>query len=180
MKTIDMALRDISPDWTGSTPAEQKITTKLIRLQKMPAALFHFSKNQGQLSNYWYWFLLSTLWVNYNGMTELATWRRLFASQRPNRLTSIMKPSELAAFKQLPETVTAFRAHRVGEQDWIAYTLNPERAVEFAHRREVGEVMGYEIPSAALLALFLRRGESEVLLLDRSQAKPVAIYEIPK
>ncbi len=180
MKTIDMALRDISPDWTGSTPIEKAITRKLLLVQGTPRALFHFSKNSGALSDYWYWFLLSTLWVNYNGMTELATWRRLFASQRPNRLTSIMKPSELAAFKQLPEMVTAYRAHRVGEQDWIAYTLNPARAIEFAHRREVGEVMGYTIPSSALLALFLRRGESEVLCLDRSQVQPIAVYEIPK
>jgi len=180
MKTIDMALGDISPDWTGSTPNEVEIAKKLLKYQGTPQAVAYFAKHQNKLGDYWYWFLLSTLWVNYNGFSDIRTWKRLFSSKRPNRHTSIMKPSEVAAFAKLPELVIAWRSHRQGEMDWIAYTLEPEKAMEFASRRGVDEIKGYKIPATALLALFLRRGESEVLLLDRSQAIHVAAITIPK
>lgn len=84
-----------------------------------------------------------------------------------------MKPSELSAWRALPDELSAFRAHRANEDDWIAYTLDPKTAGRFARERGILEVTEYRIRKADALCLFLRRGESEILVLDRTKAEPV-------
>lgn len=159
-------LQNISPDWQGSTRSERRIIQRIMEREGTERAIICFSKHCDRLSHYWYWFTLSTLWVNYSGWSDLNLWKQLFSSQRPNKYTSLMKPDEYAIYQHLPETITAYRAHRSGEVDWIAYTLDPQVAARFAVERGVKEVMEYRIPKAEISALFLRRGEKEIIVLD--------------
>jgi hypothetical protein len=108
--------------------------------------------------------------VNYSGWSDLELWKKLLSSDRLSRKKSIMKPSELTAFKKLPWKVTAYRAHRPNEIDWLSYTLNPVIAARFAREREVENVTTYKISRSAILVLFLRRGEEEIIVLDKERA----------
>lgn len=162
-----MQLQNISPDWQGSTRSERRIIQRIMEREGTAKAIVCFSKHCDRLSNYWYWYTLGTLWVNYSGWSELALWKRLFSSSRPNKQTSLMKPDEYAIYQRLPELIRAYRAHRPGETDWIAYTLDPQIAARFAVERGVSEVTEYVIPRNEVLALFLRRGERELLVLNK-------------
>jgi hypothetical protein len=167
--TLDMLLGDISPDFTGSSPDEIRIGKRLIALQETPRAALYFAKNAHMLGDYSYWFLLGVLWVSYSGFVDLTLWRRLLSSPRRGR-HNLMKPSELAACQQLGRTIQAYRAHREGETDWISYTLDPQIAARFARERGRTTFTQYTIDGHRIVALFLRRREQEVLVLDRDAA----------
>ena len=163
-------LNNISPDWKGSTRFERRFIQRILKHEGTGKAIVVFSRECDRLTDYWYWFLLGTLWVSYSGWSDLALWRRLFSSKRGKRSTSLMKPDEYAIFQSLPPVVTAYRAHRPNEQIWFSYTLNPTIAARFALERGVKEVSAYTIPREEVLALFLRRGEAELLVLDQTKA----------
>lgn len=173
-----MNLQNISPDWRGSTRFERRLLTRLLKHEGTGKAIVYFAKHCSQLSDYWYWYALGTLWVNYSGWSDLDLWKRLFSSTRPNKQTSLMKPDEYALFQQLPQLVRVYRAHRPNEADWIAYTLSPKIAARFAAERGVSEIVEYVIPKNAILALFLRRGELEVLVLDKTKAQRLEAVQV--
>lgn len=168
---------DISPDFKYNRK-DAKIMREIIKFEGKPHAIQRFARDCDGLTDYGYWFLLGTLWVSYTGWSSLKLWRKLFASDRPRRDTSLMKPSELRAFRELPDEVPCFRAHRPGEEDWLSYTLSIERAVMFAQQRGVEQVTRYLVPKREALCLFLRRGEFEVLALEPGVAKRVGVVEI--
>lgn len=172
---------DISPDFRWNR-RDAKFFTKLMAFEGTGEAIVYFSRNAWKLSDYAYWFGLGTLWVSYSGWSDLDLWIKLFSSKRPNRETGLMKPSELEQFSQFPDTLQIFRAHRPEEKRWISYSLFPKKAAEFASRRGASEVKEYAVRKRDALALFLRRGEYEVLILDQTQAVhvrtiPVLTYE---
>ena len=147
------------------------VAQKLIALDGTPEAIIYFASVCDTLNNYDYWYLLSTLWVGYAGSSDLNLWKKLFSSKRKDREKSVMKPSELVKFKQLPWYVTAYRAHRPGETDWIAYTLDVTVAARFARERGVEKVSEYLVKRRDIIGLFLRRGEHEILVLDKSRVQ---------
>ncbi|PEH49583.1 hypothetical protein [Enterococcus faecium] len=130
-----------------------------------------FQEVSSQLSDYAYWFLLSTLWVKESNFAPISTWKKLFAEKRPNRQISLMKPDELAAFKKLPNKLNLYRAHSKDESDWISYTLDLKTAIEFAERKKVDEIVEYKVKKHDCQTLFLRRGETEIICLDKTLAK---------
>jgi hypothetical protein len=177
MKMIPHIKPDISPafEWNRM---DAEIGVKLVKHDNTSSAIKCFRNNRQYLSNYAYWFYLSTLWVQKSSATDLSEWKRLFSSDRPDRQRCIMKPSELEVFHALPDMVTAYRAHRPGETDWIAYTINLDTAIRFAFRRGVKSIAEYEIAKDELLAYFSRRDEYEVLLLDKSKARLKRVLKI--
>ena len=170
--TRDM-LNNISNDWKGSTIVERKIISNLLGLEATPNAIKYFAKHQSKLSDYWYWFSLGTLWISYSGYSDIKLWRQLLSSPRPNRKTSLMKPDEVVEFNKLPETITAYRAHRTRETDWISYTLSSAIARRFAIERTVYEISKYRVQKSDVIALFLRRGEYELITLNRDNQELV-------
>ncbi|TWH49614.1 hypothetical protein [Sporomusa sp. KB1] len=168
---------DVSPIFRWSA-YDSTVAENMIRLEGTPEAIKYFSEVCEKLTNYAYWFFLSTLWVNYSGRSDIELWKRLFSSERGQKLRSIMKPSELAEYDRLPYFITAYRAHRPEETDWIAYTLDLNIACRFAREREVNRISEYSIKKRDVLALFLRRGEKEILVLDKSKTKHIRDIEI--
>lgn len=173
-------LENISSDWQGSTRFERRFIQELLKREGTGRAIVYFSKGCSRLSDYWYWFVLGTLWVNYSGWSDSNLWKRLFSSTRSKKHTSLMKPDECTIFQQLPESFRAYRAHRPGEADWIAYTLDPQIAARFATERGVNEVAEYLIPKSEVLALFLRRREREIIVLDRSKVQKLKTIQVLK
>jgi hypothetical protein len=172
-----MEINDISKRFVWN-PFDALVGAKLIELEGTPEAIRYFVKVCDDLTNYAYWFYLSTLWVSYSGHSDLELWRRLFAAKRPYKQECIMKPSEQRAFNQLPNNVTAFRAHRPGETGWIAYTLSPIIAARFARERGTDTVAEYLIKRKDILGLFTRRDEQEILVLDKTKAWFVREYHV--
>lgn len=162
---------DISPDFVPNAFDAQFIR-HILKHEGTPKAIRRFAADHFGITDYTYWFLLGTLWVSYTGWSDLDLWRRLFRADRPNRDTSLMKPSELRAFRALPDLIPCLRAHREGETDWVSYTLSIERAVMFARQRGVDRLTRYMLTRDKALCLFLRRGEFELLALDPADATP--------
>ena len=160
---------NFQPNATDATVAKG-----LLAYEGTPLAILYFAKHCDALSDYAYWFLLGSLWVSYSGWSDLALWRHLLQSDRPKRTTSLMKPSEWESFKRLPEKITAYRAHRQGETDWISYTLDKTVAERFVQSRDSGHIVEYELRKKDVHALFLRREEQEILMLTPRLAKRVA------
>lgn len=168
-------MKDVSPDFKWNK-YDALVMEKILRYAETPKAIRVFSNEHRGLSDYGYWFALGTLWVSYTGWSDLGLWKRLLASPRPKRETSLMKPSELTVFREFPECFPVYRAHRPGETDWISYTIHPKTAAKFALRRGVSEIQEYEMSKKDALCLFLRRGEFEVLSL--SPAKSVRTIQV--
>lgn len=120
------------------------VARKLIELEETPEAIIYFSKVSENLSDYAYWYFLSTLWVSYTGYSDINLWKQLFSAKRKFKTPSIMKPSEIEEFNKLNSNITAYRVHRNGETDWIAYTLNLDIAKRFAKERNVSRINNME------------------------------------
>jgi hypothetical protein len=163
-------MMDVSPMFRPSE-RDSDIISRVLPLEATPEAITTFAELCDGLSDYAYWYVLGTLWVSYSGWSDLALWRRLLSSGRRCRRLALMKPSELAIFKMMPARIYAYRAHREGETDWISYTLDAEIAGRFAVQRDVNEVVEYRLRREDCIALFLRRGEKEVLMLDPARAE---------
>lgn len=138
----------------------------------------YFKSIANQLSDYAYWFLLSTLWVDNSTIASVSEWKQLFKEKRPSRQISFMKPDELAKFKALPNKLFLYRAHSKNEEDWISYTLDIKTATEFATRKNVNEIVEYKTKKSNCLALLLRREESEIICLDKKMVKKKRIIKI--
>lgn len=177
MMAVAVVNGDISPQFRWN-PKDAAIARELLKYEATPQAVIRFSQLCDALTDYSYWFLLGTLWVGYTGWSDLQLWKRLFSSRRPNRELSLMKPSELAIFRRLPDKLTVYRAHRPGETDWIAYTLDPQIAGRFARERGVDAVSEYTLRRRDVTALFLRRSEAEVLMLNSEWARKRAVIPV--
>lgn len=157
---------------------DAEVAAELLKFEGTGSAVVRFSELADGLSDYAYWFILGTLWVSYSGGSDLDLWKRLFASPRRLRKVSLMKPDEYRAFKALPAKMTVFRAHREGETDWISYSLDPAAAAQFAVQRGAESIRAYRIYKRDVVALFLRRGESEVLVIDSARACQVCDIDV--
>lgn len=172
-----MNFPDVSLDFKYSK-LDADIIQRVTKHGESPRAIRAFNNEHRQLSDYGYWYLLGTLWVSYADQTDLELWRRLFRSPRPNRNTSLMKPSELAEWNYLPDEFFVYRGHNHGETDCIAFSIDKFAAARFAIQRDVKEVWQYLVKKEDVLCLFLRRGESEVILLDNHKkvgTRPILI-----
>lgn len=115
-----------------------------------------------------YWRLLGDAW---NAAEAVAaneeTWRRLFSSDRQNR-EMLMTEAERPFLEALPEEVTIYRGHSHEEgARGLAWTLERDSAVQFAHQFASSTDMGHPpgeprlatgtVPSSSILALFQAR-----------------------
>lgn len=134
--------------------------------------LVYFKANQERASNYFYWFMLGTLWVEFTGHTSMGLWKELFNNSRPDA-DCLMKPHEIVKLNSLPDEVECFRAHRHKEKDWISYTLEESIALKFLVMRPRGVIKKYVVKKGDIRALFLRRGEMEIIVLDKNLVREI-------
>lgn len=157
---------------------DSMIARRIMELEGTPEAIVCFSRVCDKLSDYAYWYFLSTLWVSYSGYSDINLWKKLFSAKRKFKTLSIMKPSELEEYNKLNSNLTAYRVHREGESDWIAYTLNLEVAKRFAKERNASSISQYTVKKKDIEGLFLRRGEDEVILIDKNKARFVQKIDV--
>lgn len=169
-------MSDVSPDF-HYCKKDDRIIKRLLKYSETPQAIVEFEKECKRLSDYAYWFVLGTLWVSYTGFSDLKLWRRLFESDRPQRATGLMKPSELDVLARLPNVLSVYRAHRTDEQDWLAYTIDPKISARFAIERGVSDFIEYRMDKTSALAYFHRRGECELLTLRKDAVQFVRRWD---
>lgn len=162
---------DISPLASKASPDLSLIISGIINAKETSLSLELFIKNKHLFDDYLYWFLLGTLWVNDVDGTTTKQWRELFSSNVPSRHFSLMKPSECLYYDSLPDSFLVFRAKTLNEEDFLALTLSPQIAGEMALRKGVDTVHCYTINKSDVLAVFLRRGEFEILTLSHEKMK---------
>lgn len=170
---------DISPN-ANATIYDFTVGKKLAELDKTPEAINYFAEKADGLTDFSYWFFLSTCWVSYSGFSDLNLWKKLFSADRSKKLKSIMKPSEYEAYERLGWFVTVYRAHREGETDWIAYTMNKDIAFRFAREREVHAIREYKVKKRDITAVFLRREEDEVIIVNKDCVSFVKEHTVPE
>ena len=128
--------------------------------------------------------LLAYMWVHTeqpNNDPNLSKHRllSLFGTADP---TVLMDEDEYLAYQSLPDTVTVYRGVTSLNADNIralSWTLDYEKAEWFAHRfGEDGTVYEAQIDKEHILALFLSRGEAEVIV-DPRQLRDIALAEAP-
>ena len=127
-----------------------------------------------------YWRLLGDAWTAAEAVAaNEETWRRLFSSDRPNR-EMLMTEAERPHFEALPDEVTIYRGHSHEEgARGLAWTLDREGAVRYAHQFATSTDLGHPpgeprlatatVASSAILALFQERQahkESGLVILD--------------
>lgn len=150
---------------------------QLLKYEATPEAIKFFDRVSNRLSDYAYWYGLSTLWVSYTGFSDLNLWKKLFSSNRPNKEISLMKPYELKVLKAIPNKIDVYRAIRQGETDCIAYTTDIDTVLKFAKERNSLEIEHGRVKKKDVLACFLRRGEYEVIVLDKCNVKIKSIFK---
>jgi hypothetical protein len=164
---VDQMNSDISPNFKGPSVSGDRICRAILRYEGTAQALNEFMHYQDDMDDHMFWFLLGTLWVSYSGRTDIYSWRRLFASKRPLRSTSLMKPSELLAFNALAGAFVVYRAARHGELDWMSCTTDLRSAERMLSNRPNGKIIEMVMQKCDCMAYFLRRGEFEVLVPDQ-------------
>ena len=97
---------DISPRFKYNE-YDSRVGRSLVVLEETPEAIQYFSKVCNGMTDYGYWFFLSTLWVSYTGHSDLELWKKLFSAKRKFKTDSIMKPSELQVYNELPSNIKA-------------------------------------------------------------------------
>ncbi|WP_337909084.1 hypothetical protein [Vibrio cholerae] len=167
---------DISPIFKPNL-TDSKIVNKILKHEGTPRALQTFDKYKSRLSDYAYWHVLGNLWVSSSD-NPIEVWLKLFNSNRAHRLQSLMKPSEFEAYNNLQDEVRVYRALRSEDDGGLSFTLDLKFALKFAKARGRLAVGEYLLSKEGVYALFLRRGESEVLVLNKRHLAKTGIMKI--
>ena len=77
-------MEDISPNFKFNYN-DAHMAKELLKIEGTPKAIKYFSEHCDGLTNYAYWFFLSTLWVSYTGHSDINLWKKLFSSSRSQR-----------------------------------------------------------------------------------------------
>lgn len=157
---------------------DREMAKELIKLDGKPEAIDYFRNNCERLSSYGYWFMLSSLYIKQSDFMAANLWRKFFSAKIPNKEISLMKPNEYKAFRNLPNKIKVYRAKVKDESDWLSYTTNFKVAQKFAFKEKVDEISVGIVKKRNVDALFLRRGEDELLILNKPSVKQKSIIKV--
>lgn len=143
----------------------EKNFNQIIYLHERPYRLQAFIQIAPQLSDTKYWSILSGIWTDTeNQWQNLEQWTELLSANRSSR-HYLMDESEVQLLNSLPEFVKIYRGCVKGlNEDGLSWTLDKAKAEFFANRfSKEGIILEREIPKSEIIAVFLGRGESEVI-----------------
>jgi hypothetical protein len=143
----------------------EKNFNRIIYLHERPYRLQAFIQIAPQLSDTKYWSILSGIWTDTeNQWQNLEQWKELLSANRSSR-HYLMDESEVQLLNSLPEFVKIYRGCVKGlNENGLSWTLDKAKAKFFANRfSKEGIILEREIPKSEIIAVFLGRGESEVI-----------------
>lgn len=146
----------------------QKKYERWVFLHERPYRLEAFGEICHNLKDTEYWGILGSIWTDTeNQWQNLLVWKGALSSTRPFR-HYLMDEKEDQALRSLPEFVTVYRGcvEKLNENG-LSWTLSKEKAQWFAGRfthKGEGKVLEKIVPKSEIIALFLGRNESEIVL----------------
>jgi hypothetical protein len=129
-----------------------------------------FQEIAPKLSDGAYWGFLGALFLALDNEVDNETWRLLFAANRRERRSGLMRKQELHMLKLMPAIVNCYRAHTAGETDWLLAEPNTMDVLSRNYgRTDLTHIGEYTLKRKDVAAIFTRRGRIEILCLDVSK-----------
>jgi hypothetical protein len=156
IKSLEKAIMD--EDWDT-----------VILLHERPYRLEAFLDIMDEISDQAYWETLAWMWRDSENIREFPTiWTSLLMSDRAHR-EHLMTDAERETLSAMPETFTVWQGHTEGRDDGWSWTFDKKVAEWFARRfarLEDDQPLVTEalVQRDDVVALFLERGESEVIV----------------
>lgn len=153
---------------------EREDWARYIGLHEKPYRVNALSDIAFDMSDEEYWESVSSVWTIVESIHEdLEIWAELWSDARPGRLEHVMDEDELKAFVDLPPKVEIYRGYRHEEcMLGMSWTTDRKRAAWFARRSRILGHKAYlataHVAKADVLAYFLRREESEIVVLPEN------------
>jgi hypothetical protein len=135
----------------------------MLHLEGAALLLYFASQHHRIVDDAAYWCALGVVWVKCGDMGNRNTWLALFQSRRRGKW-KIMKTADRRVWRALPARVKAFRACSPDKDSGSAFSWSMDRKVcerLWPDRQIVERVF----PRERIFAVFMRRGESELLVL---------------
>ncbi len=171
VRSLQIAERHQYPGMTAelakalSSHEFEKYATWLVPRPYRPLA---FVQVENRLSDQDYWRVLRDLWIDteFPGRCR-SLWLDFFMSRREGR-SELMKPAEHTAFAALPDRVRIYRGAHPKHARGMSWTTERAMAEWFAKRFDRDDAVFTTVtPKTKIVAYFLGRGESEVVIDPR-------------
>lgn len=124
-----------------------------------------FKKEHKQLSHPRFWELLRSVWVATGSQAKLDDFLQWFNSSRPYRWY-FSTPQEAERLRALDDPLTVYRAISGPEDKGISWTLSRRFAEQYAKDFK-REIITQQVRKADVFALVERRGEEEIIILNK-------------
>jgi uncharacterized protein len=155
-----------------------------IWLYERPYRFDIFMQHMCHLSDADYWSTLADLWTDTENMWQYKKIIHYLLLGRPasNGPRQMMNKDEKAFFKNLPNEVVVYRGYQTRNRQGYAWSLSPAKARWFARRfnHPKWNVVRGVIKKEDITAVFLRRGEYEVVTFPRSVKKQVIVTSLQR
>ncbi len=160
--------------------AEQEGNWSLyIWMHERPHRLPTLLEKQDRMSDEQFAELLGSVWTDTENVWQnFEEWQDAWQQvSHMQMLSHTMDEDERELLTQLPDEVAVYRGHQKCNADGISWTLNPWRANWFSTRfaspnKKVGDVSRGIVRKQDILALFLGRSESEIVVMPESVQNP--------
>lgn len=191
MKVLKPDYRRVNPgalavneqsDFTRRIPAvsdkQQARVEKLVRQLVQAYDVEHnpdkakeiFFKKAKLLSNPHYWEILRTVWVAAGRTDNANEFMPFFRSSRPCK-GWFMTPEDSQTLEEMDWPITVYRAYDEEPDPGISWTTDKEWCKDYA--RVAGrKIKQRTVERSQVFAYISRRGESEIIILDREGGEP--------
>lgn len=129
-----------------------------------------FFKKAKLLSNPHYWEILRTVWVAAGRTDNANEFMPFFRSSRPCK-GWFMTPEDSQTLEEMDWPITVYRAYDEEPDPGISWTTDKEWCEDYA--RVAGrKIKQRTVERSQVFAYISRRGESEIIILDREGGEP--------
>jgi hypothetical protein len=153
---------------------EEKNWDRYVFLHERPHRIHAFQTIMRHFTNAEYWRIFGEVWTDTENLWQnKADFKRLLNSKRPNR-EAMMTEEEIEYMDKLPHEFTVYRGCRKNlNENGMSWTLDYDKAQWFMNRLNRfgdGKILEATIPKHEIYAVFLGRGETEVVWYKRRNA----------
>lgn len=168
VERYNLVLKAVREQYQAALTREDYEEALLLHVTRPYRSIF-FDMFADKMSDQEYWRLAGRLWIDQENPEDFPDeWKARFTAERPEK-HHIMTESEREAFDALPDTFTIYRGGPEAKRDVLSWTTDLKTARWFADRYKGGHpVWRSTIAKTDALALWLGRGESEVVVLDHT------------
>ncbi len=132
--------------------------------QNGPALIDLFIKESTGLSDERYWEILRSVWIMAGSNESTEKFRKLLSSPRKQKFY-FSTPEDAKKLRELPESITVWRACNDGEEQGIAWTTSKQYAERYQEMFFKSKIVSMEVNRTKIFAYIGRNLEDEVIIL---------------